>query len=106
MGNAVDVDPRAQDDIVPLVAPVSGAIDVGVELAGYDGPVVMEVSKEVEAIGLRRGDVVVAVDGIPVDGLDLRAVHALGFELRPGQTVAWLVKRGDDDLRFLATAAR
>lgn len=50
--------------------------------------------------GLRRGDVVVAVNGKPVKDVDA-AIHAIGSYL-PGETVHITVRRGDEEVELEA----
>jgi len=67
------------------------------------GAVVVEVVPDsaAEAAGLSPGDVVTAVDGVPVlDGRDLR--NAIGT-MRPDREVTLTVQRGDETLGVTAT---
>jgi serine protease Do len=57
-----------------------------------------------DAAGLRRGDVVTAIDGKPVDRLTMAGLYVFLFGVRDGQPVRLGIRRGGDVLEIVATA--
>lgn len=81
---------------VPMVRQRLDAVDLDVDVRPHPlGAVVVAISDELAAAGLRVGDVVEAADGIPVAGLDLDSVTELAFRRSAGAELTWEVRRGD-----------
>jgi serine protease Do len=57
-----------------------------------------------DAAGLRRGDVVTAIDGKPVDRLTMASFYVFLFGVRDGQPIRLSIRRENDVLEIVATA--
>lgn len=87
---------------VPVVAPTTEDVDLGAELRSEPtGARVIDVADEAKTAGLRPGDIVTAIDGISVAGMNIPVVRALGFRLPPGRTAELTILRGTQELRVL-----
>jgi uncharacterized GH25 family protein len=80
---------------VPMVRQRLDAVDLDVDVRPHPlGAVVIAVSDELAAAGLRAGDVVETVDGVPLAGLDPDSVTELAFRRPAGAELTWEVRRG------------
>jgi hypothetical protein len=97
---------NADDDAaltVRVVRSRNEAIDVGANLtAEQEGARITRVGRRAWSAGLRAGDLVCAVDDIPLAGLSRIAMFVLAFERPPATTVRWTVQRGDRWLTIIA----
>jgi uncharacterized GH25 family protein len=80
---------------VPMVRQRLDAVDLDVDVRPHPlGAVVIAVSDELAAAGLRAGDIVETVDGVPLAGLDPDSVTELAFRRPAGAELTWEVRRG------------
>ena len=54
----------------------------------------MDVADEARDGGLQRGDVITAIDGVSIAGVDRHTIRELGFRLAPGASSTLEVWRG------------
>jgi hypothetical protein len=88
---------------VRVVRPRKDATDVGVDLmAEPEGARIARVSRRAWTAGLRAGDLVRAVDDIPLAGLSRITMFVLAFEFPPAATIRWTVQRGERWLTITA----
>jgi hypothetical protein len=105
--NGRDIDPSTMSSPIELpVVPIAlNGVELGVELRAHPlGARVVGVAAEARNAGLQAGDVVVAVDDVPVTGFDPRSVYELGFRIAPGHEVAWTIERDGTRIELRAKA--
>ncbi len=105
-GKVVAITDRVARIDVPLVRLRPGAIDLGAELvADPRGARVRAVVDEAAAAGVLVADVLTAIDGVALAGLEPAAIaeRALAW---PGQVVTWTLRRGTATLRLTVVAPR
>jgi C-terminal processing protease CtpA/Prc len=84
---------------------------VGIEMNGdkeTGGWIVTKVEPDSPALaaGLQKGDVLLAVNGVPFGGKDKEAMHAVKSSMKIGKTITYTVKRGDHKKKVDVTLGR
>jgi hypothetical protein len=93
-GRDIDLSTMSSPIEMPVVPIALNGVELGVELRSHpQGARVVGVAAEAKSAGLQKGDIVVAVDAVPVVGFDRRSVYELGFKIPPGQEVTWTIER-------------
>jgi hypothetical protein len=114
-GRIVADEPRLDLDRVPAPAVIElvavprelGAIELGATFAADPaGARVTAVADEVAPAGVAVGDILLAVDGVPVAGRSLALVEELAVRVPRGRTVTWRVRRGGRVLTVRIAAPR
>jgi len=102
----VQLDLRASaTTVVRVVRYRRDAVELGVELeAEPEGARVTRVRRRALRAGLRAGDLVRAVDGVPLAGLGGAAMTALAFEAPPEAAIQWTIERNAQTLTITAPA--
>jgi hypothetical protein len=102
----VDLTHPSDPVIVRMVRLDPDAVDIGALVRRDNGgATVMAVADEAAAAGLRPGDFIEAVDGIPLAGMGRRTIVALVSRVARGQTVHWRVRRGNKMMLLAVTAS-
>jgi S1-C subfamily serine protease len=101
----IDLSTMSSPIEMPVVPIVLNGVELGVELSSHPlGARVVGVAAEAQAAGLQAGDVIVAVDEIPVAGFRHQSVYELGFKIPPGHEVTWTVERDGRRIELRAKA--
>jgi hypothetical protein len=104
-GRDIDVSRMSSPIEMPAVPIELNGVELGVELRAHPlGARVVGVAGEAKTAGLQAGDVVVAIDDVPVAGFDHRSVYELGFRIPPGHEVSWTIERDGARTKLHATA--
>lgn len=104
-GRDIDLSTMSSPIEMPVVPIALNGVELGVELRSHpQGARVVGVAAEAKSAGLQAGDIVVAVDDVPVAGFDCRSVYELGFKIPPGHEVTWTLERGGTRIKLRAKA--